>query len=388
MRAAAIIVAGGRGTRAGAARPKQFEPVAGRPMLSWSIAAFARTPGVERIVIAADPACEGLVREAAGSVEWRLAPAGATRIGSVRNALALVRDFDAALIHDAARPGLRPADAAPLLSALTEADAAAPALPIADALKRADSQNRVEADLVRAGLFRVQTPQAVRLAPYWEALSGVADDAPFDDDLAIARAGGLRTALRPGAARLAKVTYPEDFSMIERLIGPRALLPRIGTGFDAHRFGPGAFVTLCGIKIPHEHGLLGHSDADAAWHALTDALLGAIAAGDIGDHFPPSDPQWRGVSSEIFLRRAAELVAETGGRIENVDLTLICERPRVKPHRDAMRARTAEILNLSVGRVSVKATTTEEMGFTGRREGLAAQAIALVLTPEETHDLL
>lgn len=387
MQAAAVIVAAGRGTRAGAERPKQFAPLHGRPLLAWSIAAFAASPGVSRIVVVADPAFEAEVRAAAAAAPIELVPGGPTRIASVRAGLSGLDGMDAALIHDAARPGLLPVDVASLLAALTEADAVAPALPVADALKRADPDGSVQAEADRAGLHRVQTPQAVRLAAYRGALASVSDDAAFDDDLAIARAAGLRARLIPGAARLAKVTYPEDFAVIARLIAPQTLTPCVGTGFDAHRFGPGDHVTLCGVRIPHERGLLGHSDADAAWHALTDALLGAIGAGDIGDHFPPTDPRWKGAPSELFLRRAAALVAEAGGRVVNVDVTVICERPRVKPHREAMRARTAEALGLPLARVSVKATTTEEMGFTGRREGLAAQASALVLLPEESADV-
>ena len=196
----------------------------------------------------------------------------------------------------------------------------------------------------------------------------------------VERAGG-QVALAPGDPMLMKLTYPEDFAMAEALIAQPQLAARVGQGFDAHRFGPGEAVILCGVRIDHDHGLIGHSDADAGLHALTDALLGAVGEGDIGDHFPPSDPKWKGADSTVFLRHAAELVAAKGGRIVNVDITLICERPKIKPHRQAMRARIAELLGLALDRVSVKATTTEEMGFTGRGEGLAAQAIASVDWP-------
>lgn len=387
MKAAAVIVAAGRGTRAGGEKPKQFAPLGGRPMLGWSIAAFAAHPAIARIVVVAEPAFEAEVRAAAAAHPVEIAPGGPTRIASVRAGLARAGDAAAAFIHDAARPGLRAEDVDALLVALERAHAAAPALPVVDALKRAAPDGSVLAEAERGGLQRIQTPQAVRLPAYRDALAAVSDDAAFDDDLAVARAAGLQAVLVPGAARLGKVTFPEDFALIARLIAPETLTPRVGTGFDAHRFGPGDHVTLCGVSIPHDRGLLGHSDADAAWHALTDALLGAIGAGDIGDHFPPTDPRWKGAPSEVFLRRAAELVAAAGGRVVNVDVTVICERPRVKPHREAMRARTAEALGLPLARVSVKATTTEEMGFTGRREGLAAQASALVLLPEADGDV-
>jgi len=247
------------------------------------------------------------------------------------------------------------------------------------ALKR-DSAGAIVADAARDGLVRIQTPQAFRFAAFASALAAAPPDAAFDDDIALARAAGLSARVVSGDARLMKVTHPDDFAEAQRILAP--LMAATGAGFDAHRFGPGDHVTLCGVAIPHTAGLVGHSDADAGWHALTDALLGAIGAGDIGDHFPPSDPQWRGAASGIFLRHAARLVAQAGGRIVNVDVTLICERPKIKPHREAMRRATAEALGLPLARVSVKATTTEAMGFTGREEGLAAQANVSVLLPE------
>jgi 2-C-methyl-D-erythritol 4-phosphate cytidylyltransferase/2-C-methyl-D-erythritol 2,4-cyclodiphosphate synthase len=298
--------------------------------------------------------------------------------------LSNLEDDASVLIHDAARPLVEARHIAPLLAALEEADGAVPALAVADTLKRpaAGSLETVSRD----GLWQAQTPQAFRLgalrAAYaaWPAEAGE----PTDDAAVVERAGG-RVALAPGDPLLMKLTYPEDFAMAEALaaqrIGAVALAVRVGQGFDAHRFGPGEAVTLCGVRIAHDHGLIGHSDADVGLHALTDALLGAIGEGDIGDHFPPTDPKWKGADSTVFLRHAAELVARRGGRIVNVDVTLICERPKIKPHRAAMRARLAELLGLPLDRVSVKATTTEEMGFTGRREGLAAQAVASVLAP-------
>jgi 2-C-methyl-D-erythritol 4-phosphate cytidylyltransferase/2-C-methyl-D-erythritol 2,4-cyclodiphosphate synthase len=283
---------------------------------------------------------------------------------------------EAVLIHDAARPGLSPGVIQTLIEALQHFDGAAPALAVIDALKRVDG-NLVTDDVARGDLRRVQTPQAFRYEAIARAYAALAPDASLEDDLAVARAAGLRLTLIPGDSRLNKVTLPEDFEAIARVLAPSA--PLIGSGFDAHRFGPGDFVTLCGVRIDHTHGLIGHSDADAPWHALTDAILGALGLGDIGDHFPPSDIRWRGADSEIFLRHALKLAAEAGAIISNADITLLCEAPKIKPHREAMRERTAAVLGIPLARVSVKATTTEGLGFLGRGEGLAAQASVLML---------
>ena len=381
MSIAAVIVAAGRGERAGGALPKQYVRLGGRPLLRWSLDAFAAHPAIGPMCVVIDKANEANARAAAEGLDVIFAEGGSTRTASVRAGLARVAPFapDRVMIHDAARPGLTPAIIDALAAALDAADAAAPGLPVVDALKRVEN-GRVIEDPSRAGLVRIQTPQAFRTAPLIAALASAPADAAFEDDLALARAAGLSPIVVPGDPRLMKVTYPDDFAAAAQMLAP--LVAATGSGFDAHRFGPGDHVTLCGVKIPHGAGLVGHSDADAAWHALTDALLGAIGAGDIGDHFPPSDPQWRGAPSGVFLRHAADLVREAGGRIVNVDVTIICERPRVKPHREAMRISTAEILRLPLARVSVKATTTEEMGFTGRQEGLAAQASVSVLLPD------
>ncbi|MBU6374119.1 MAG: bifunctional 2-C-methyl-D-erythritol 4-phosphate cytidylyltransferase/2-C-methyl-D-erythritol 2,4-cyclodiphosphate synthase [Alphaproteobacteria bacterium] len=388
MPIAALVVAAGKGERAGGAVPKQFADLAGRPLLRWSLEAFAAHPAIGPICVVADPAHADLVLAAAAGIDVSVAAGGATRTASVRAGVAALAPGapDAVLIHDAARPGLTAGVIDALLAALRDADGAAPGLPVVDALKRTQDGLIVE-DVARAGLVRIQTPQAFRFAPFAAALAAAPTDAAFDDDIALARAAGLSTRVVSGDPRLMKVTYPEDFAQAGNLLAPPgagAVVPLVGSGYDAHRFGPGDHVTLCGVKIPHTHGLVGHSDADAAWHALTDALLGAIGAGDIGDHFPPSDPRWRGAPSGVFLRHAADLVAQAGGRIVNVDVTVICERPRVKPHREAMRQATAELLGLPLARVSVKATTTEGMGFTGREEGLAAQASVSLLAPETT----
>jgi 2-C-methyl-D-erythritol 4-phosphate cytidylyltransferase/2-C-methyl-D-erythritol 2,4-cyclodiphosphate synthase len=385
MHASAIIVAAGRGERAGGGVPKQFRAIGGKPMVRWSVEALQASPEIERIVVvtgAGDQAACAAALEGLGS--YGIVPGAATRTGSVRAGLKALGGAvpDAVLIHDAARPGLTPAVVTRLCRTLDEVEACAPALAVADALKAAEADGRITADVPRAGLFRIQTPQAFRFAPLLAAFRALDEGAAFDDDIAIARAAGMQTRLVEGEARLMKVTTVADFMEVERMLGGGASLPCTGHGVDAHRFGPGDHVTLCGVRIAHDRGLVGHSDADAAWHALTDALLGAIASADIGEHFAPTDPRWRGASSEMFLRRAAELVAAAGGRIAHVDVTVICERPRMKPHREAMRARTADVLGLPLRRVSVKATTTEEMGFTGRGEGLAAQATATVLLPE------
>jgi 2-C-methyl-D-erythritol 4-phosphate cytidylyltransferase/2-C-methyl-D-erythritol 2,4-cyclodiphosphate synthase len=284
------------------------------------------------------------------------------------------------LIHDAARPLVSASNIRSVVDALNSAEGAAPALAMADSLKTWDGDRGPVAGAARDGLWRVQTPQGFRRNVIEAAYGLWSGDAVPTDDLAVLEGFGGHAVLVPGDPLLMKLTYPEDFLMAERLAGA-ARITRIGQGFDVHRFGPGDGVWLCGLKIPHDGALVGHSDADACLHALTDALLGAIGEGDIGDHFPPTDPTWKGVASDIFLRHAAKLIAGRGGEIINVDLTLICEAPKIKPHRQAMRERVSEILGLALDRVSIKATTTEELGFTGRREGLAAQAVAAVALP-------
>lgn len=376
MTFSALIVAAGRGERAGGDVPKQLRLLRGRPVLAWSIDAFLRG-GAKRIVIVAPP--DQLEAYAAFKARAEIVAGGATRTQSVRAGLAAVGSADFVFIHDAARPGLDQSTIAQLIEALRKgADGAAPALPLADALHRVDQNNMIVAGADRAGLARVQTPQAFRTALIQSAYAAAPLDQVFADDIGAALAIGARVRLVPGNQRLAKLTYSEDFPVLERLMGGMTC---VGSGFDAHRFGQGAYVTLCGVRIAHDKGLIGHSDADAGWHALVDAMLGAIGKGDIGAHFPPSDPQWKGAASELFLRHALDLVAQAGGRIQNVDLTLICEAPRIGPYRDTMRARTAEVLGIAAERINIKATTTERMGFTGRGEGLAAQATVSIELP-------
>lgn len=380
MKVAALIVAAGRGERAGGELPKQFRELAGRPVLSWSLDAFAAA-GAAEIVVAIDPRhAEAFTRARGPSASIRSVAGGASRTASVRAGLAALAldPPDLVLIHDAARPGLSPSMIAALVSAVKAgADGAAPALPLADSLRSADANRRVTGEADRTGLMRVQTPQAFKFAAIRDAYAALPAAATPSDDIAVAYAAGLDVRLIPGDPMLMKLTYPEDFQMLERALGA-ARTAVTGFGIDAHRFGEGDHVTLCGVRLPHGKGLIGHSDADAGWHALVDAILGALGEGDIGAHFPPSDPQWKGADSETFLRHAVSLAAKANARILHVDITLICEQPKIGPHREAMRARTAEVLGLPVSRVSVKATTTERMGFLGREEGLAAQAVATV----------
>ena len=368
----ALIVAAGSGSRAGGEVPKQYRRVAGKALLAHAIDHLAH-PRIDGTQVVIGPGQEAAYAEAVGG---RALPAavigGATRRESVANGLAALGQADVVLIHDAARPFLPPTVIDRLLDALESHDGAVPALPVVDTLTGLEGQ-----PVDREALVRVQTPQAFRLAAIRAAHAAWTGGEPTDD-AQVARAAGLDVALVDGDPALEKLTWEADFARAETA----RMTPRTGSGFDVHAFGPGDHVWLGGIRIPHDRGLRGHSDADVALHALTDALLGAIAAGDIGDHFPPSDPRWKGAPSSLFLEHARDLVAVAGGRILHADLTIICEAPRVGPHRDAMRRLTAGLLRLPETRISVKATTTERLGFTGRGEGIAAQAVATVMMPE------
>jgi 2-C-methyl-D-erythritol 4-phosphate cytidylyltransferase/2-C-methyl-D-erythritol 2,4-cyclodiphosphate synthase len=377
---AAIIVAAGSGSRAGAGVSKQWRTVAGKAVARWSAEAFFAA-GAKTVVVVAPGGEMHTARDLLGDLKGlALVPGGSTRALSVMAGLAAIDAEDQiVMVHDAARPFLATAHIQALLAALEGADGAILALPMADTVKRQGADGGVET-APRDGLWRAQTPQAFRAAPLRAAYAAWRQDEAPTDDAGVMEAAGGRVRLVPGDPILFKLTYPEDFAMAERLAGT-ARITRTGQGIDAHRLGPGDGVWLCGVKIAHDRELIGHSDADAGLHAITDAILGAIGAGDIGDHFPPTDPQWRGAPSHIFLRHAADLARQGGGRLVNVDVTLVCEKPRIKPHRQAMRERLGEILDLPVDRVSVKATTTEGMGYTGREEGILAQAIACVETP-------
>jgi 2-C-methyl-D-erythritol 4-phosphate cytidylyltransferase/2-C-methyl-D-erythritol 2,4-cyclodiphosphate synthase len=378
----AIVVAAGSGSRAGGA--KQWRALGGRPVVRWSVEALLKA-GAEDVVVVISAGSEAEAQAAlAGLSGWRLATGGDTRAASVRSGLqALGGPVDRpVLIHDAARPFLDTAVIRRLVEALGDADGALPALPVADSLRRA-ADGLVSGAVERDGLWRAQTPQAFRYQAIADAYAAWPEAEPATDEAAVLERMGGRVRIVEGDARLMKLTFPEDFAMAEALI-PRQIRVgqiRTGMGFDAHRWGPGTSVWLCGVEIPHDQTLIGHSDADAGLHALTDAILGAMGDGDIGDHFPPTDPQWKGAASDLFLIHAMERLSARGGRLMNVDVTLICERPKVKPHRQAMRERLAAILSVPLDAVSVKATTTEAMGFTGRGEGLAAQALATIELP-------
>ena len=379
MSFSAIIVAAGSGSRAGGA--KQWRMLGGKPVVRWSVEAMLAA-GAEDVIVVIAPGSEREAETAlAGLVGWRLTVGGAARADSVRNGLeALGGPGDRpVLVHDAARPMLEGTVIRRVIEALDGADGALPALAVADSLRRA-VDGVVAGAVDRRSLWRAQTPQAFRLKTLVDAYAAWPSHEVADDEAAVVERAGGRVRIVEGDARLLKLTFPEDFAMAEALIPRQTRVGQIrtGMGFDAHRWGPGTSVWLCGVEIPHDQTLIGHSDADAGLHALTDAILGAMGDGDIGDHFPPTDPQWKGASSDRFLSHAVERLAARGGRLVNVDVTLICERPKVKPHRQAMRERLADLLSLPLDAVSVKATTTEAMGFTGRGEGLAAQALATI----------
>lgn len=374
---AALIVAAGQGTRIGGTVPKQFAPLAGRPMLAHSFAALSSHPAIDSVVVVIGEGQERALREALGSVPFVIG--GPSRRESVANGLAAITAGQV-LIHDAARPFLSHTVIDALLAALETHEGALPALPVADTLAR--GSEALDETVPREGLIRVQTPQAFHTATIREAHSAWPADREATDDAQMVRAIGRAVAIVPGDIALEKITHPADFAAAE-LRYAAAMRVRTAQGYDVHRLAAGEELWLGGVRIPHDKGLLGHSDADVALHAITDALLGAIAAGDIGMHFPPSDPAWRGAASARFLEHAAGLIAARGGIIDFIDLTIICETPKIGPHREAIRASIAAVLQISESLVSVKATTTERLGFTGRGEGMAAQAIATVRLPSD-----
>lgn len=394
-RVAALIVAAGRGVRAGGGVPKQYRLLAGRTVLRRAVDAFLAHPEVDavRCVIGAED--EERYRSAVGALGLPDPVfGGETRQESVSNGLKSLQETmesppDIVLIHDAARPDVPAAMISRVIRAAAETGAAVPALAVADTLKRgragADGALHVEETAPRDALYAVQTPQGFRfadiLAAHCEA--ALVGGAPATDDAGLFEAMGKTVVLVPGAWEAQKLTTAEDFARAERLLAG-ALETRVGVGYDVHRFTAGDHVTLCGLRIPHDRGLAGHSDADVGLHALTDAILGALGDGDIGRHFPPSDPQWRGADSAAFLAHAVGLVAARGGAVRHLDVTLICEAPKIGPHREAMRRRIAAIAGVALARVSVKATTTEGLGFTGRKEGAAAQATATLALPSLT----
>ena len=371
MKTVALIVAAGRGERAGGDMPKQFATLGAVSVVARAVDAFTGMPVF--VVIGADH--DAMAREALGSRDVTLVTGGAERQQSVMRGLEAIGSADRVLIHDAARCLLPRAVIDRLLMALDTSDGAVPVLFVADSVARSDGMlgDAVE----RTGLVRVQTPQAFRfdaiITSHKQWTGSMATD-----DAQVARAAGFDVAIVQGDAMLEKITRPEDFAAATKHL----LISRSASGFDVHRLAEGNELWLGGVHVPHDKGLAGHSDADVALHAITDAVLGCIGAGDIGSHFPPSDAQWRGASSDRFLDHARKLVLTKGGVIDFIDLTIICEAPKIGPHREAMRTRIAEILQVPVARISVKATTTERLGFTGRGEGIAAQAIATVRIPE------
>ena len=372
---AAIILAAGRGTRAGGDLPKQWQVLAGRPVVAHALEAFAALP-LRVLVIHPDDRARAdavLAQDAAAL----LVTGGATRDASVRAGLEALAGHGVVkvLIHDGARPLVAPGLIARVLAALDRAPGAAPALAVTDALWHAHSL--VTGTVSRENLFRAQTPQGFRFDAILAAHR--AHRGPAADDVAVARAAGLDVAVVAGCEDNLKLTFPGDFARAEAILRGRQMDLRLGNGFDVHAFCPGDQVWLCGVCLPHDRGLLGHSDADVGMHALTDAIYGALAEGDIGRHFPPSDPQWKGAASHIFLRHAMSLVAARGFALANADVTLICERPKIGPHAEAMRAGLAAIMGVDMARISVKATTTERLGFTGREEGIAAMATAALV---------
>ena len=387
---AIIVVAAGRGLRAGGGMPKQYHPLAGRPLIAHTLDNLGRAAPGATLVPVIHPDDAGLFSAATRDMGASIAgPAfgGATRQASVRAGLRLISDImksaKIVLSHDGARPFLSGALIRRAIACARAHGAGAPGVPVTDTIKQVDADGAIVGTPARASLRAVQTPQAFefKLIADAHARAAAAGIDDMTDDAAVAEWAGATVHVFEGDARNMKVTEPGDFARAEaRLMGDLGDL-RVGQGFDVHAFAPGDHLWLGGVRIPHERGLDGHSDADVLMHAITDAILGALADGDIGSHFPPSDPRWKGAASDIFLSHAAGLVRARGGIIAHVDGTVICEAPKVGPHRDAIRARLAEILTLPMERVAVKATTSEKLGFTGRREGIAALATATIRLP-------
>ena len=395
MSVAALIVAAGRGSRAGQGTPKQYRPLGGRPILTRTLQAFISHPLISRLTVVIHPDDQDLYRESLSglSLDGPTIPlshafGGETRQDSVRLGLEALADGapDLVLVHDAARPFASPALIGRAVEAGRSWGAAVPGTPVTDTIKIIGSQHEVVSTPERAALRAIQTPQAFRFAAILEAHQRAAGESlhSFTDDGALAEWAGMPVHVFDGEPDNIKLTHPADFHEAERRLKDPFMshVTRLGTGFDVHAFGEGDHVWLGGIRVAHDRGVVAHSDGDVILHALTDALLGALADGDIGVHFPPSDPQWRGASSDRFLAHAVHLVRSRGGVIDHLDTTLLCEKPRLGPHREAMRQRIAGICGLRVDQVSLKATTTEKLGFTGRGEGIAAQAAATIRLPE------
>jgi 2-C-methyl-D-erythritol 4-phosphate cytidylyltransferase/2-C-methyl-D-erythritol 2,4-cyclodiphosphate synthase len=382
-RTAAIIVAAGRGLRAGSGGPKQYRTIGGQTVIFRAMQAFCAHPAISAVQPVLNPDDAAMFNEAVHALRYR-APAngGATRQASVHAGLeALAADApDIVLIHDAARPFVSPALISRAISAAGLTGAAVPAIPVTDTIKQVDNDGHVAATPERARLRIAQTPQAFRFDVILDAHRRAARDKrdDFTDDAALAEWAGLTVATFEGDPANMKLTTPEDFVREEARLAAALGDIRTGTGYDVHAFGDGDHLMICGVRVPHSRGFLAHSDGDVGLHALVDAILGALADGDIGSHFPPSDPQWKGAASDKFLKYAIDRVTARGGRIANLEVTMICERPKIGPLRDVMRARIAEITGVALSRVAVKATTSERLGFTGREEGIAATASATI----------
>jgi 2-C-methyl-D-erythritol 4-phosphate cytidylyltransferase/2-C-methyl-D-erythritol 2,4-cyclodiphosphate synthase len=385
-RTAAIIVAAGRGLRAGSGGPKQYRSIGGRTVISRAMEPFCGHPQIFAVQPVLNPDDAAMFNQAVRDMRYRPpASGGATRQASVHAGLEALasQSPDIVLIHDAARPFVTAALISRAIDAADATGAAVPAIPVTDTIKLIGMTGHVEATPERARLRIAQTPQAFRFDVILAAHRRAARDdrGDFTDDAALAEWAGLTVATFEGDAANMKLTTSEDFVREEVRLGAMLGDIRTGTGYDVHAFGDGDHLMICGVRVPHHRGFLAHSDGDVGLHALVDAILGALADGDIGSHFPPSDPQWKGAASDKFLKYAVDRVTARGGRIANLEVTLICERPKVGPHRDAMRARIAEISGLNVSRVAVKATTSERLGFTGREEGIAATASATIRLP-------
>lgn len=378
MTTAALIVAAGRGSRAGGGQPKQWRPLNGKRVIDWTLKAF-RDAGIQTIVLVLSADDHAAWSSFEADKRILLIEGGAERSISVRNGLLALqgRAISKVLIHDAARPCTSQSLIKAVISALDSGPAAAPALAVTDALWTGEA-GRVSGLRDRTGLYGAQTPQGFHFDAILAAHA--AHPGGATDDVEVARAAGLDVTIVPGEPDNIKITRPEDFARAARILEKETTMDiRLGNGYDVHRFGPGNSVILCGVDIPHDRSLQGHSDADVGMHAVTDAIYGALAQGDIGQHFPPSDPQWKGAASEIFLRHATSLAREMGFEISNVDCTLVCEYPKIGPYAGEMRVAMAEILEIDVSRVSIKATTSERLGFTGRSEGIASLATAALV---------
>jgi 2-C-methyl-D-erythritol 4-phosphate cytidylyltransferase/2-C-methyl-D-erythritol 2,4-cyclodiphosphate synthase len=385
-RTAAILVAAGRGLRAGSGGPKQYRVIGGQTVIFRAMEPFSNHPDVFAVQPVLNPDDAAIFKDAvAGLRHQPPANGGATRQASVHAGLEALASHrpDVVLIHDAARPFVTPALISRATDAASLTGAAVPAIPVTDTVKLIDENGNVEATPDRARLRIAQTPQAFRFDVILDAHRRAARDgrSDFTDDAALAEWAGLTVATFEGDPANMKLTTTEDFVREEARLCSALGDVRIGTGYDVHAFGDGDHLMICGVRVPHTHGFLAHSDGDVGLHALVDAILGALADGDIGSHFPPSDPKWKGAASDRFLKYAVDRVTKRGGRIANLEVTLICERPKIGPLRDAMRTRIAEISGLTVSRVAVKATTSERLGFTGREEGIAATASATIRLP-------